>query len=84
MSQNLTFPVGSIASQCVDVVIVDDDIQEVDEEFMVIADGTTGDYVNFNGVVTFTIEGTAVEPGSYRPLASVPASLPSLVTIPSS
>ena len=62
MSQNLSFPAGSVAPQCVDVVIVDDDIGEEDEEFMVIADGTTGDYINYNGVVTITIERTIVVP----------------------
>lgn len=53
---------------------MNDDAQEMDEEFMVIADGTTGDYVNYNGVVTITIEGTDVAPG--RLLASVPSSFP--------
>lgn len=53
---------------------MNDDAQEMDEEFMVIADGMTGDYVNYNGVVTFTIEGTDVEPG--RLLASVSSSFP--------
>lgn len=63
MSQNLTFPSGSIVSQCVDVVIVSDGMEEVDEDFTMIADGITGDYVNYNGVVTITIEGSADEPG---------------------
>ena len=64
IAETLTFITGSSSSQCVDVQIADDGMEETMEDFMVIGEGLTGDYGDYVSVVLVTIDGTIAVQGT--------------------
>ena len=58
IAEDLTFIAGSTMPQCVDIQITDDGVDEPMEDFMVIGDGLSGDYVDYTSIILVTIEGT--------------------------
>ena len=58
IAEGLTFIAGSSISQCVDIQITDDGVDEQMEDFTVIGDGLSGDYVDYTSSVLVTIDGT--------------------------